>query len=321
MKYAITILALLPVAALCWAGEAALPDLRKVYETRAGEIEAAHSNAVATALRDYGRALGAAKERYRDQGNLDGVLGADKELERFAEEPSCPDSDARGLPPLIAQARVAYRGALVSASQKKNAALVQLAEAYGARLAALEKQYVKQEEIKAAVAVRAEAKRIQFILADLESRIPRSAASQPSPALQQPKDAAARQTAALFRPATKDATIATVEAGELIWTDRTYRFSTTSHGYDLTPHRTLMGRRFVRSALHSMGKVICTRSGVAYALTAQSPRWSHAKYLLEQEFEPVPALDTGYFQVFKRNFRLGESLSVSHPGRWAFLVF
>jgi len=68
-----------------------------------------------------------------------------------------------------------------------------------------------------------------------------------------------------------------------------------------------------------MGKVICTQSGVAYALTAQSPHSSQAKYLLANGFKPLPALDSGYFAVFQRTFTLGESFSI--PGKWAFLVF
>lgn len=170
MKYTTPILAIAVLAVVCRADEVTLPDLRKLYESRAAQIEAALSNATATALQEYGTTIEAAKDRYRTQGDLDGLLGVNKEIERFAKEGSCPDTDPRGLPPLVKDARTVYRSAYAAAVQTKTADFIRLAKAYVSRLKGLEQQHVRQESIEAAIDVRDEVKRIEFILADLQSR-------------------------------------------------------------------------------------------------------------------------------------------------------
>lgn len=180
MKYTMPILALMAFVTVCKADDATLADFLKIYESRAGQIEATYSNAVAAALQEYGVAAAQAKERYRKQGDLDGLLGVTKELERFAKERNCPDADPKGLPSLVANARATYRGACATASTKKTSDLIALAEAYSSRLDALEKDYVKHEAIKAAVQVREEAKRIEFILADMGSQIDRDSNRAPA---------------------------------------------------------------------------------------------------------------------------------------------
>jgi len=458
MKYTMPIVVLTAFVTLCKAADATSANLRKIYESRVAQIEAIYSNATASALQEYGASITQAKERYRAQGDLDGLLGANKELARFVKEASCPNADPEGLPPLLTEARVVYRDTIASEVPKKTLALTQLAGAYVARLTAMEKQYVKQEEIKAAMGVRDESKRIDFILADLQSKAAPTALSTPSGTVKQrqpdgrlaasgvadframdqqsrigiiapdatvttdttstfdrvyrgvsyvphaslmgklyvcfspgnsrdvvctapglayalagrwiydahkdllekkfnressidsgrwlgfkrnfkkgetvsvsrgailvfdsPEEAPVvlqQQKRAMFKPVNGDATIGTVNTEELVWTDAPFKFSSVSHRYNFTPHKTLMGKQFVRSSVHGMGKVICTQSGVAYALTAKSPIASQSRYLLSKGFEPVTALDTGYFVVFKRDFTLGESFSI--PGKWAFLVF
>jgi len=199
MKYMMPILALTAFVTLCQADDATLADLHKIYESRAAQIEATYSNSVAAALQEYGVAAAQTKERYRKQGDLDGLLGVTKELERFARERNCPDADPKGLPVLVANARATYRGACATASTKKASDLFALAEAYSSRLDALEKDYVKREEIKAAVQVREEAEKIEFILADMGSQIGRD--SNTAPAL-----AAASETRGLvlYYPFDKD---------------------------------------------------------------------------------------------------------------------
>ena len=131
--------------------------------------------------------------------------------------------------------------------------------------------------------------------------------------------AASSKARADFRAADRSASIETVKAGELIWTDRDYTFAGKHHTLDFSPPRRLVGMRFVRSGTYVMGRVICTRSGLAYALTSQSGSSSQAKYLVENGFHADTTLDTSLFAVFKRDFKLGESFSI--PGKWGFLVF
>ena len=139
MKYIMPILSLTAFLGLCKADNATLADLRKIYESHEAQIKTSYSNSVAAALRDYGTAVEAAKERYREKGDLDGLLGAQKEVERFTKESSCPDTDPKDLPRLIATARAAYRATCADSEQKQSADLIALAKAYESHLTVLEK--------------------------------------------------------------------------------------------------------------------------------------------------------------------------------------
>jgi len=323
MKHTITALALLALATLCQAEESTLPHLRKVYETRAREIEVTHSNAVATALRDYGSALEAAKESYRKQGELDGLLGAKKELERFEKEDSCHDVDPKDLPPLITAARSACRDACDTAVKKEVANLIELGGAYKSRLTALEKEYVIQEKLTAALGVRHEAERIEFVLSDMESRMPKPKVS--------PISTSTKRQVAVHRRAVvgradfqitkgKDK-IAVLRPDALRSGDRSYTFGDkTNNGLSFMPHMKLRGLKYVfRDTTYSMGPVVCSKSGIAYALTSHSGSSSQSKYILNHGFRPEPSLNTELYAVFSREFRIGESFHV--PAKWVIFVF
>jgi len=322
MKYAIPILALLGFIAVCRADETTLPDLRKIYESRAAEIEAAFSNATTTSLQAYGAAIQQAREQYRKQGDLDGLLGATKELERFAKESSCPDTDPKDLSPLIATARAAYCATCAAAEQKKSEYLIELGKAYAARLEELEKQYVKQEEIETAVQVREEAERIKFILADLESHRPKQPAPKPPASADQTPQFRGRMTIARadFRVTSGKDRIAVLKPDALICGDRSSTFSSKYQGESAMPHKDLMGLKYVfRNSTYQMGPVMCVKSGLAYALTSHSGSSGQSAYLLENGFEREASLDTSIYAVFTRTFNRGETFSV--PAKWAFLVF
>ena len=157
-----------------------LDHYKRIYEAESARIEATREDAKKEALATYGRSLNAARERSRQGGVLEGVVAANAEIERFAKAKSVPDQDPEDLHATLAALRLTYRQSLASADSAHAQAQVVLVAKYLGPIETLKKQYVTQDKVEEALKIDTEIKRVQFIMADFQSRFP------PPPAAAEP---------------------------------------------------------------------------------------------------------------------------------------
>jgi hypothetical protein len=149
-----------------------LDHYRRIYDAESARIEATREDARKEALAAYGRSLNAARERSRQSGVLEGLVAVSAEIERFAREKGIPDPDPADLHSGLAALRTTYRQAVASAVSTHAQAQVALASKYLTPLETLKKQFVTRDKVEEALKIDTEIKRVQFIMADFQSRLP-----------------------------------------------------------------------------------------------------------------------------------------------------
>ena len=177
-------LALSALSAPVYSAEKNLADYKAIYEKESARIEQEHREKLSRILGGYGKGLGTIRERFKKAGDLAGILALKKEQERFREENSIPDTTSSDLPALIQKAQSSCRQSVTDAEVERARKLKMLTGSYVKRLDTMKKELVSQEKLDAAIAVDSEIKRVEFVMADIESRLPKAASSElrPSPA-------------------------------------------------------------------------------------------------------------------------------------------
>ena len=155
-----------------YAAEKTLGSYKSLFERETSKIEAADRTSRKTALSTYGKNLAEAKEALQNRGDLDGTIAANDEIKRFEKERTGPPPALEGYPPLLVRIQKEYHGASLEAEQLKSKNTVYLIKRYLVPLEGLKKQLVRQGEFGEAQKVSGEMKRVEFILAELESRMP-----------------------------------------------------------------------------------------------------------------------------------------------------
>jgi hypothetical protein len=156
----------------CLAETNELNPCRLVYEDLVTKAEAEAKAGVQTVVAGYGQSLMAIREQSKRAGDLQGLLAANKEIARFEAEKTVPEQAAADLSPAILNAHVAARKALAAQEVAKYQKLADLARRYVVSLTALQKSLVIRDKVEEALVVDKEMKRMQFVLADVESRLP-----------------------------------------------------------------------------------------------------------------------------------------------------
>jgi len=146
--------------------------LKSVFANASAQIDRDYRASVAACVEQYGTDLTAARQEFRRAGDLDGVLQTDRELERFAIEKSCPPAGDERLPQRVREARFVCRRAVDKASSERKRSRIQLLQSYDNKLDAFQQALVRREQLDKAIRVRNERKRIEFIIADVETRMP-----------------------------------------------------------------------------------------------------------------------------------------------------
>jgi len=158
-----------------WTAHAApetLEDYTARYEEYVAGIEEAHGEALKAALDDYGKALDTVQEALRRKGDLEGWLAAKQEKERFDRERSVPTETGAGLPTFLVGIRDRYRRAVAKADAEKDQKMAGLLKPYITGLDSLKKRLMLEDEMDEAARVHKEIKKAEFILADLQIRLP-----------------------------------------------------------------------------------------------------------------------------------------------------
>jgi hypothetical protein len=161
------------VAGLCPAQTPkGLDDYKKIYETQSASIDSECDASKTTALKSYGTAIDSLKARAQSAGDLTALLACKKEAERFAKERTVPKTPPPGTHASIAQVMSSYHAMVTGADNTRITKLSTLTQSYLRALNALKKHFVQQGKIDDALAADTELKRVQFIAADVASRIP-----------------------------------------------------------------------------------------------------------------------------------------------------
>jgi len=144
-----------------------LADYRRIYEREASAIDAGHGAAEEAALKTYARDLEEARKRLQSSGDLRGTLAAKEEIARFDSARTVPADEPAGLPELLRLARIAYAAGIAKARDRKKRESTVLLKQYLRLLEGLKKRLVRQDRLEEASRAEVEARRIDFILADM----------------------------------------------------------------------------------------------------------------------------------------------------------
>lgn len=147
-----------------------LESLRATYETAKFTISDTCMQRKKEALKKYGIALDTMMPVLKEKGDLTTYLVVEKEKKRFSSEGKAPDGT--NVAPSIAGAVDAYHKDVADAETEQNRRSVILIKKYIPALDRLIKQFMKTDRIEDAKAVKTERDRVEFELAELQSKLP-----------------------------------------------------------------------------------------------------------------------------------------------------
>lgn len=182
------LLAMVPgsVPAISTNAAPTLESMRRDYELSLQKQQAESGVAAIGKGNDYIKSLAALADTLQKAGDLEGLVAAKQEKERFEKEKQVPPQSPAGLPPPVIKLQTDYRKNLAQAETEKYTGLISLTDKYVGQLNALKKQMTVDGQIDEALKMKAEADRVkssppvsaaQFALAELVAK--KEAASAP----------------------------------------------------------------------------------------------------------------------------------------------
>jgi hypothetical protein len=173
MKKRILLTVLMGVAATSLqAADTDLAALKETYARETRKLDAQFEASAEKIVDAYGKSLDGAIRALKKEGDPDGVLAAIAEKRRFEAEKTVPAESAGGLLPLLRDAWEAYHAELAKADASRMVWLVELSRKYVDALDGLMKKLTAEEKLALALNVKQEKGRAEFVLADVQSRIP-----------------------------------------------------------------------------------------------------------------------------------------------------
>ena len=148
-----------------------LVKYQKIYTSSTKRIEAGHLRRLAEGDKAYAAAVGGVVASTRKAGDLEGLLAARAEKERFEEEHKVPEADSASLHTALVQARLQHRKAVGESGRIRDKESQELLSMYATRLEALKKEHVLANQIQDALAVKTELDKILFARMELEARV------------------------------------------------------------------------------------------------------------------------------------------------------
>jgi len=156
------------------AAERNLQEYKTVYGREVAKIDAAHrGKKLADAA--YLKALDRVKDSAGRRADLLTVKAAIAEKKRFQKFGNLTDETPEKQPLAIEEIQAAYRDAAAGAQAARDSRVLELSRKYVVALKKLMASQIKAERLDEASATDTEVKRIEFIMADIESRLPTKA--------------------------------------------------------------------------------------------------------------------------------------------------
>ncbi len=149
-----------------------LADYKAIYEAEVGKLDTELEAIVSQGLMLYTQQLVRVRGQLQQQGDLDGVIAFDKEIARFRADKTIPAEDSAVQYSTLKAVRATCRKRISSAKLSRMRKHGALAQRYLELLNALKKQLMTQGEFSGALEAKTEIGRIDFILADLQTRLP-----------------------------------------------------------------------------------------------------------------------------------------------------
>ena len=144
-----------------------LQDLKNIYTKQMGTIEKSHAGDIASVRLQYTATLARQMDAATNEGDLSKFKALKATKEEFADGGSLPESSADQVSAIDA---------------KRDRAIVSLSEKYEGGLRGLISSLMRSGDMASAEEAEAESKRVQFIVADLGSRLP----AEPNPVVRTP---------------------------------------------------------------------------------------------------------------------------------------
>lgn len=166
-------LALMLLAATGHAANKKLADYSAAYNKHVQKIEDEYKVGLQTALSKYGKSLNKALTIAKKAGDLEEYLALKKEKDSFVKEKSVPTESPAGIPKILMDIRANYQACTAKAKDGQNRNMASLIRRYISSLNARKRKYVQQDEIDQAIEVKSEIEKVEFILADLDSKMPK----------------------------------------------------------------------------------------------------------------------------------------------------
>jgi len=163
------------------AAEPSLESLKQTYETEVQKIRDEHEVRLKGLLDAYGRSLDKAIEILKREGDPDRILEAHSEKRRFEEEQDVPTKPDAELPAVLQMIQSDYNDALKKANVDKGQKFVALTKRYIEALDRLMRSLAAQDKLDLSLNVKAEKKRVEFVLAEVGVQVERLGASVAAP--------------------------------------------------------------------------------------------------------------------------------------------
>jgi hypothetical protein len=151
-----------------------LRDYKTVYEKEVAKIESACQERLNRELTRYGKKLPLIEVALKKAGRVDGVVAIKEEIARFEDEETIPDAPPPGLPDLAKQAQVDFGKTADGIRSEREKLTADLIRRYLRPLNALKRNLLVADKLDEARGVDTEIKRIEFVLADIESSLPKT---------------------------------------------------------------------------------------------------------------------------------------------------
>ncbi|MEM7395108.1 MAG: hypothetical protein AAF492_22480, partial [Verrucomicrobiota bacterium] len=141
---------------------ASLEAAREKFVASSNKIELTYMTALDEATADYMKTLSQQSRTMRSQGNLEAVLEIKNELDRFKKDRDVTEQPPEA--PFLQAAHQRFSAVKKRAQRARDEQAAQLLTFYVNHLTKLQKQFVQQNKVEAAVAVRQEAEKIKAAL-------------------------------------------------------------------------------------------------------------------------------------------------------------
>ncbi len=164
---------------------------KRTYESELAKIEEAHGTGVEALLVAYGKAIEEVVAVSQAEGDLETLLKAREERERFQREKSVPVESPAVLPAAIRNTQRRFRETFRRIETVRNDKTKALSVKYLAALDRRIRELTREGKMEEAISARDEKRRAEFVLADTESRIPerRPPPAPPKASVQKPPPA------------------------------------------------------------------------------------------------------------------------------------
>jgi len=158
-------------------------EAEEIYQKNLKAIQDDYTNKLAALSAEYAQSLNNLEQASQKKGDLDGVLGAQKEKKRFESDQTVPLTPSADVLPAIGSLQAAYQKTNAKLDAAKNRQILSLADQYAAKLEALKRKLTmdgkideasKVAEDKNKLADRPEVAAAKFALADYDSRTAKS---------------------------------------------------------------------------------------------------------------------------------------------------